>query len=72
MISAEEAYRGVWFAKYSTGRFWHMVRGEDGQVVEFRTEAEAIDAAREEWWKHVNDGKGGPIPKLSGQRGSRR
>jgi hypothetical protein len=43
----------VLYGRYRTGRFWHTVRDDDGRAVEFKTEAEAMEALRTEWWAHT-------------------
>jgi len=59
MIRAEPALHrdgsDVFFGQYKTGRFWHTVRDDDdGKAVPFKTEAEAIESARNQWWSHVS------------------
>jgi hypothetical protein len=43
-----------WYGQYRTIKFWHTVRGENGDVVRFHSKVAAMEGARAEWWQHIN------------------
>ena len=43
-----------WYGRYNTAHFTFTVRAHDGQAIRFYSEIEALNAARYEWWQHVN------------------
>ena len=66
-IIAVEKVGTRWRGKFCTGRFWHTVRGKEGEELQFYSKRDAEIATREEWWVHSTGYEAGH--KTKGPRG---